>query len=122
VGECSGAKTPVKTTHFYVISYYKYRNVHYEVVVSIVRPWFCALITLEPDTLLNCSIMSVSKTFPPLTMNSNLPIAVEIDESPDRIRADLLDRLYWNVSSLQSDIAVREGDTLVPFENHAICS
>jgi hypothetical protein len=55
--------------------------------------------------------MSVSKTFPPLTMNSDLPIAVEIDESPDQIREDLLDRLYWNVSGLQSDITVRDGNT-----------
>ncbi|KAF1934836.1 hypothetical protein EJ02DRAFT_460880 [Clathrospora elynae] len=55
-------------------------------------------------------------------MDSDLPIADEIDESPDRIREDLLDRLYWNVFGLQSDIAVRDGNTLIPFANHAIGS
>jgi hypothetical protein len=55
-------------------------------------------------------------------MYSDLPIAVEIDVSPDRIREDLLGQLYWNVFGLQGDIAVRDGDTLIPLANHAISS
>ena len=51
---------------------------------------------------------------------TDLPLAVEIDESPDRIRQNLFDRLHWIVFGLQSDIAVQDGNAIVSFANHAI--
>ena len=51
---------------------------------------------------------------------TGLPIAVEIDDPPDRIRQDLFNRLHWNVFSPQSDITVQDSNALTPFANHAI--
>ena len=53
---------------------------------------------------------------------TDLPIAVEIDDTTDRIRQDLLNRLHWNVFCPQSDITVQDGNALTPFANHAIGS
>lgn len=51
---------------------------------------------------------------------TDLPIAVEIDESPDRIRQDLFNRLHWEVFGPQSNITVQDGNVLTSFANHAI--
>ncbi|KAJ4372833.1 hypothetical protein N0V86_008199 [Didymella sp. IMI 355093] len=51
---------------------------------------------------------------------TDLPIAVEIDDIPDRIRQDIFDRLHWIVFGPQSDITVQDGNALTPFANHAI--
>lgn len=53
---------------------------------------------------------------------TDLPTAVETDDTPDRIRQDLLNRLHWVVFDLQSDITVQDGNALTPFANHAIGS
>jgi len=56
-------------------------------------------------------------------MDSDLPIATNIDNSPDRLRQDLFDRLHWNVFGPLGDISVRDdNNTLVPFANHALVS
>jgi hypothetical protein len=55
-------------------------------------------------------------------MDPRLPTAVDYDESPDRIRQDLLDRLYWNVFGPLSEVSVRDSTTLTPLSNHAIKS
>lgn len=51
---------------------------------------------------------------------TNLPIAVEVDDTPDRTRQDLFDRLHWNVFGPQRDITVQDGNALTLFSNHAI--
>lgn len=53
-------------------------------------------------------------------MDPNLPDAMEIDCSPDRIRRDLLDRLHWNTFGPLDEISVRDGTTLTPLSNHDI--
>lgn len=53
---------------------------------------------------------------------TGLPVAVEIDDTPDRIRQDLFKRLHWIVFGPQSDITVQDGNALTPFANHAIGS
>lgn len=55
---------------------------------------------------------------------TDLPIAVEVDDLPDRIREDIFTRLHWNVFGPQSDITVQDGtgNTLIPFSDHAIGS
>ena len=53
---------------------------------------------------------------------TDLPIAVENDDTPDRIRQELFNRLHWNVFGPQSDITVQDGNALTPFANHAISS
>ncbi|KAJ4344268.1 hypothetical protein N0V95_006211 [Ascochyta clinopodiicola] len=53
---------------------------------------------------------------------TGLPLAVEVDHSPDRIRQDLFDRLHWIVFDPQSDVTVRDSNALTPFANHDIGS
>jgi hypothetical protein len=53
---------------------------------------------------------------------TDLPIAAEIDDTPDRIRQDIFDRLHWIVFGAQSDITVQNSNALIPFANHAIGS
>jgi hypothetical protein len=53
---------------------------------------------------------------------TNLPIAVDYEEPPDRIRQDLLGCLYWNVFGPHGEVSVRDGATLTPLSNHAIKS
>ncbi|KAF1920536.1 hypothetical protein BDU57DRAFT_17876 [Ampelomyces quisqualis] len=53
---------------------------------------------------------------------TGLPIAVEVDDTPDRIRLDIFNRLHWNVFGPQSDITVQDGEALTPFIDHAIGS
>jgi hypothetical protein len=55
-------------------------------------------------------------------MDSRLPTAVEYDQSPDRVRQDLLDRLCWNVFGPLGGVSVRDGITLTPLSNHAVKS
>jgi hypothetical protein len=53
-------------------------------------------------------------------MDSNMSDAMDIDESPDRMRQDLLDRLHWNIFGPLSDVSVRDGTILSPLSNHGI--
>ncbi|KAJ8116084.1 hypothetical protein OPT61_g2416 [Boeremia exigua] len=53
---------------------------------------------------------------------TNLPTAVETNDSPDRIRQDLFDQLHWIVFGPQSDITVQQdhSNALVLFANYPI--
>jgi hypothetical protein len=53
---------------------------------------------------------------------TDLPIAIGVDDLPDRIREDIFNRLHWNVFGPQSDITVQDGNALIPFADHAIGS
>lgn len=53
---------------------------------------------------------------------TDLPIAVETVEHPDRLRQDLFNKLHWRVFSPQNDIAVHDGDALDPFADHSVSS
>ncbi|EMD61913.1 hypothetical protein COCSADRAFT_46393, partial [Bipolaris sorokiniana ND90Pr] len=55
-------------------------------------------------------------------MDPSFPIAVDYDDSPDRLRQDLLSRLHWNVFGPLDEVAVRDGTTLTPLAHHAIKS
>jgi|SRR5690242_4338266 len=51
---------------------------------------------------------------------TGLPIAVDVNDTPDRIRQDLFSRLHWIVFGPQSDITVQDGSALTPFATHVI--
>jgi hypothetical protein len=53
-------------------------------------------------------------------MVSDLPTVMEYDESPDRVRQDLLDRLHWNVFGPLGEVSVQDGTILTPLSSHAI--
>jgi hypothetical protein len=73
--------------------------------------------TFKPPSSTSISVMS----YPFADVDgTNLPTAVDIDYSPDRIRQSLFDQLHWIVFGPQSDIAVQDSNALVPFANHAI--